>query len=288
MPKWILVGCLLISANWLLIASAFVSPAYGDTRVVALGGDITAIIYALDAEETLVGVDSTSVWPAAAQQLPNVGYVRQLSAEGILALRPTLIIANHDAGPPAVIEQLKQLGVELHVLPAEESPDGIIHKVQTIGQLVNKPKAAAKLAAQLKQQAKQLRTQVASMAQHPRTVFLMSASNAGLMVSGLNTSAHAALELAGGNNVVSAYSGYKPLSAEGLIKLKPQVLILMNTGQGEKDKQLLKLPAVSLTPAGRNQQVIVVDGQALLGFGMRTLKAASKLQKQLEQVPTGG
>jgi iron complex transport system substrate-binding protein len=75
-------------------------------RLVSVGGALTEIVYALEAQAELVGVDSTSQYPVAAQRLPSVGYARSLSLEGVLALAPTQVLATEDAGPPAVLRQL--------------------------------------------------------------------------------------------------------------------------------------------------------------------------------------
>ena len=77
-------------------------------RVVALGGDVTEIVYALGAQSSLVARDSTSQWPEAANALPDVGYLRQLNAEGILATRPTLVLASAQAQPSLALKQLEQ------------------------------------------------------------------------------------------------------------------------------------------------------------------------------------
>ena len=80
-------------------------------RIVVAGADVTEIVFALDAQDHLVGVDQTSTWPPQAQDLPRIGYVRCLSAEGILSLDPDLLIAAHDAGPDLVLQQLQRAGV---------------------------------------------------------------------------------------------------------------------------------------------------------------------------------
>lgn len=277
--------CALAALAFAGAAPALAAPAA--PRVVSLGGDITEIVYRLDAGAQLVGVDTTSVWPAQARALPNVGYVRQLGAEGLLALRPTLAIATHDAGPPAVLAQLRAAGVRIEVLPETRTPAAIAAKVRTVGALLDRAAAAATLAAGIERDAATLASRVAAMPRHPRTVFLLSAASGGLMVAGRGTAADAAVALAGGDNVVTGYQGYKPLSPEALVQLRPEVLLLMdNRGDGQAAvAELLKSPAVQQTPAGRAGCVWTVDGQALLGFGMRTVESAAALQAELAAVP---
>ncbi|MFT4047217.1 MAG: ABC transporter substrate-binding protein [Solimonas sp.] len=284
-----LLACVVLLLCGAAHAASTLSPAVkpAATRVVSLGGDITEIIYQLQAEATLVGVDVTSVWPAAAQALPQVGYVRQLGAEGILALRPTLAIATHDAGPPNVLAQLRDAGVKVEILPETRTAAAIAAKARTIGALLDRRPQAEALAADVERQARALATKVEAMPHHPRTVFLMSAASGGLMVAGRGTAAESAIALAGGDNVVTAYEGYKPLATEALVQLKPDVLLLMDSrGAGDGAvAEVQKIPAVQQTPAGRAGRVLKIDGQALLGYGARTIEAATALQARLAAVP---
>lgn len=258
--------------------------AFAADRIVSLGGDITEIVYRLGAQQALVAVDTTSVWPVEAQALPNVGYVRQLGAEGVLALRPTLVLATHDAGPPAVLEQLRGAGVRIERFEATRTAADIAAKVRRLGVLLDRREPAETLALDIEAQANDLAATVAAMPAHPRTVFLLSGASGGLMVSGRNTAADAAVKLAGGHNVVDGYEGYKPLSPEALVLLRPEVLLLMSNARGDDRvgvEDVLKLPGVAQTPAGRARRVLLVDGQGLLGFGPRTVEQAVALQREL-------
>jgi iron complex transport system substrate-binding protein len=255
-------------------------------RIVALGGDITETVYALDAQRALVGVDSTSVWPAAAHQLPDVGYVRQLAAEGVLALRPQLILATADAGPPQVITQLREAGVHIEKMPVAHTPTEVAAKVRRIGQLLGKRDAAEQLAGKLEDEYATLAGTVAAMKNHPRTLFLLSASTGSLMAAGRDTAATQAIALAGGTNAVNSFAGYKPISAEALVVLSPDVIVLMRERAGALGDVdgVLKLPGVAQTPAGRARRIVFVDGQALLGFGPRNAEREQALQRELADV----
>lgn len=275
-------------AAWLiclLIPIAHADPA-PTQRIVALGGDITETIYALDAQQHLVGVDSTSEWPLAATQLPNVGYVRQLNAEGILALRPTQIIATHDAGPATVIDQLRQAGVALKLLPPSRSPQDVMEKVQEIAALLGCDARAASLDATLSQAYATLQSRVAAMPRHPRVVFLLSAGAGNVLAAGHDTAADQAMALAGGRNAVQGYSGYKPLTAEALVAAAPDALVVMSerAESAGNIETILALPGVAQTPAGKRRQITFVDGQALLGFGPRNADSELALQGKLAAV----
>jgi iron complex transport system substrate-binding protein len=272
------VAALLV---YLLIPAAHADSA--PQRVVALGGDITETIYALNAQQHLVGVDSTSEWPAEAKKLPNVGYVRQLNAEGILALRPTQVIATHDAGPDTVINQLRQAGVSVELLPPSRAPQDVLAKVRQIGHLLGGDAQADALDARLTQSYATLQSRVAAMAQHPRLVFLLSAGAGHFLAAGRETAADRAIALAGGSNAIQGYNGYKPLSAEALVAAAPDVLVVMSEradGAGDIEG-VLALPGMAQTPAGKHKQILFVDGQALLGFGPRNADSELALQSKL-------
>lgn len=271
----------------LLLAFAVALPglswAASPERIVSLGGDITETIYALDAQSSLVGVDSTSEWPAATRALPDVGYVRQLAAEGVLSLRPQLIIATHDAGPPPVLAQLRSAGVRIETLPVTYTPDEVVAKVRSIGHLLGKDGEASRLADKLQAQYGELTKTVAAMPGHPRAIFMMSAGGGSPLLAGKDTAATHAIALAGGVNVVDSYTGYKPVSAEAMAALAPEVIVLMRERADMLGgiEGVLKLPGIALTPAGKARRVILVDGQALLGFGPRNAEQELVLQREL-------
>lgn len=272
--------CLLGSMAWVVHA--------GDApvRVVALGGDITEIVYALDAQNQLVGVDSTSLWPEAATKLPDVGYVRQLAAEGVLSLHPQLILATHDAGPATVVTQLHDAGVRIVSMPVTRTPETVVAKVRQVGAALDRESAANALAAKLQAQYADLFKAVAAMPRHPRVVFLMSAGEGGPKAAGKDTAADSAITLAGGVNAGQDFTGYKAVSPEALAGLAPDVILLMRERENDVGgvDGVLKLPGIAMTPAGRARRIVFVDGQALLGFGPRNAEHEQALQRTLVAV----
>ncbi len=103
-------------------------------RIVAIGGAITEILYALGFEDRLAGVDTTSLYPPAAlRDKPNVGYMRQLSAEGVLGLNPSLVLAMQGSGPKETIEILEAAKVPLVMVPETFSEQGLLDKIALVG-----------------------------------------------------------------------------------------------------------------------------------------------------------
>jgi iron complex transport system substrate-binding protein len=255
-------------------------------RLISIGGALTEIIYLLKADTELVGVDTTSIYPTAATRLPNIGYARSLSSEGILALRPTQLIATEDAGPPIVLRQIVDAGIPLSILPSGHQFIDVINRVRTIGRLVHKTDAAEVLASRLLLQWSNTQKRVAnSKLNSTRVLFILSQNPSQLMVGGEKTSAAAMIAYAGARNAISGLSGFKPLTPEAVIAANPDVLLL--TDQGMKAVGgiggVLRFPGISQTRAGKEQKVVSLEAMYLLGFGPRMPLAAAELNLLLQQ-----
>ena len=169
----------------LLILPAFAQQS--DTGVtadvVSIDGALTEIIYQLGAEQRLAAVDTTSVYPEAATQLPQVGYMRQLSAEGILSVKPSLVIASRDAGPESVFEQIQAAGVRVVRIKTADSVDGVAEKIRQVADALNMSAQGDALAVQVTAQSQQVLAQLPADKQ-PATLFLLGAGGRGLMAAG--------------------------------------------------------------------------------------------------------
>jgi len=100
------------------------------SRIIIAGGSITEIIYFIGVEDNIIGLDVTSVYPEQTKEFPSIGYVRNLSAEGVLSMNPSLVLGEDDMGPPAVIKQIMKTSVDLRIIPEQHNADGIIKKIQ--------------------------------------------------------------------------------------------------------------------------------------------------------------
>ena len=255
-------------------------------RLVSVGGALTEIVYALDAQAELVGVDTTSTYPEAVRQLPSVGYARTLSAEGILALAPTQVIVSDEAGPPAVLRQITAAGVPLTQLAARHRFEGVLERVQRLGELTGRPHAAQALNQRLQQEWQAARRQIDGRSGAPvRALFILAHNPAQVMVSGRDTQADAMLAYAGAVNVIHQFNGYKPLSAEAVIAARPDVVVLTDQGLQASGgiSGVLRLPGLTQTPAGRAQRIVALDAMFLLGFGPRLPAAVQALDLALRK-----
>lgn len=266
-----------------MLVAAWSSAAAAQERIVSVGGALTEIVYALGQGHRLVAVDGTSQYPAAADELPDVGYVRSLSAEPILALGPDLVLAVADSGPPAVLDQLRAAGVRVETIGNVPSPAGIGAKVRAVGGLLGVPDEAERLAARIEAELAGLAAAVAATTARPGVLFLMSAGKGPPMTAGRDTAADAMIALAGGRNVLAGFAGYKPLAPEAAVAARPEIVLAMKQTVAAMGgpAAVLGLPGLAATPAGAAGRLVAMDGMLLLGFGPRTPAALRELARAL-------
>jgi iron complex transport system substrate-binding protein len=260
------------------------SVVQAEERLLTIGGAITETIYDLGLGSQVVAVDSSSLYPEAATKLPQVGYERTLSAEGVLGLRPSLILATSDAGPKEVTEQIRNAGVKFVSIQADPGVEGAKRKIQAIADAVGKSAAGKEMIAKIDAQMAAL-PPAKPIAQRPKILFIYARGGGTLNVSGTGTAAHAMIEAAGGRNAVTEYKNYQPLTAESAVRAAPDIILLTSRGLesiGGID-QLLKSPGLAETPAGRARRVVAMDDLKLLGFGPRTGEAVAELTAELQK-----
>lgn len=252
-------------------------------RVVAVGGAVTEIVYALGAQGRLVGADSTSTHPEAAKALPRVGYMRQLSAEGVLSLRPDLVLVTTDAGPPEALAQIERAGVRVVRLPVQHSMESLLANVGTVAGAMGLEAQGASLVKALQGKWQAFRATAGQGGRPARVLFVLSHGGGAPLVSGRDTAADAMITLAGAVNAMSSFQGYRPLTPESAIAAAPDVILVTREGLeavGGKAR-LLGLGGLSMTPAGKSGRVVALDALYLLGFGPRLPDAVAELSSKL-------
>jgi iron complex transport system substrate-binding protein len=250
-------------------------------RIVSVGSAVTETVFALGAGDLVVGVDTSSLFPEAATKRPQVGYQRTLAAEGLLTLKPSLVLAAGEAGPPAVLEQLRGAGVRIEVMPLDPTVEGAKARITKIAALLGLSPGVA--LAELETDLGQARELVGKATTRPRVLVFYARGTNTVHVFGKKTSADAMLALAGADNAIAELEGSKALTAEAIISAKPDILLLPTRGLESLGgvEGLLKVPGVAETPAGKARRVLTMDDLLLLGFGPRTGKAALELASKL-------
>lgn len=256
-------------------------------RLVTVSGAITEVVYLLGAQEQLVGTDTTSLFPFAAQKTPKVGYMRQLSAEGLLSLKPDAVIATTEAGPPVVIDQIRSAGVKVELVEADHSWAEVRRKVAVVGRAAAREAQARELLARLDAEWASVLQGVGKLhGKKPRVLFILSHS-ASPQVAGEQTGADALIRFFGGHNVMSGFKGYRPMTAEAMAMAAPDVILTSTQGieaLGGVD-QLWARPELALTPAFKRRTspgaLIHMDALQLLGFGPRLPQTVRELHARV-------
>lgn len=259
-------------------------PVNDASRIVSIGGAVTEILYALGKDKSVVGIDTTSLYPSRAPaEKPSVGYMRQLSAEGVLGLKPSLILAIEGAGPKDTLAVLQSAGVPLVVVPDSFSGDGIVEKIRTIAQATSAKERGECIVEQVRADLETLDKLEAGIAKPKRVMFVLSFVSGKAMVSGTKTAADGIIRMAGGENAIGAYEGYKQISDEAIIAAKPDVVMTMERGGPGTvtSDAVFAHPAFAATPAAANRAFLSMEGLYLLGFGPRSARAARDLALSL-------
>lgn len=274
---------LLISAGMAGAGSAADKGNPEAKRIVSIGGTITEILYDLGAQDRIVARDSTSFFPADANSKPDVGYMRALSAEGILGQKPDLILMEEGSGPPPVLEILKASEVPMVVIPTPPDAAKIGQKIRDVGAAAGLSDKADALATKTENDLKSVAADVAKIAGDKKKVlFVLSVSNGRLIAGGADTEAGAIIEMAGGINAAPTINGYKPLSDEAVIAAAPDVILSMSRGDHAiTAEEMFALPSMQTTPAAASKALVSMDGLLLLGFGPRTPEAARALAAKI-------
>lgn len=269
---------------WLAAGLAVASlPAAAADRIVSIGGSVTEILFALGLGDRILATDTTSTYPAGADALPKVGYMRTLAAEPIVSLAPDLVIAVDHAGPRAILDQVAAAGVPMAVVPDEPTVAGVADKIEKVAVAVGAEARGYELADAVTRDFSRLEAALAQDPERPRVLYVLSVSSGAPLAAGEGTAADGMIALAGGRNAIEGYEGYKPLSPESAVALEPDLVVVASHALpllGGLDG-LAARPDLGLIPAVKEGRVVAMDANYLLGFGPRAAQAARELAAHL-------
>lgn len=252
-----------------------------EKRIVSLNGSVTEIIYAVGSQKELIGVDVTSTYPAAAEKLTNLGHVRKLALESLLALNPTHVVMLADEVSPDLKSKLEQAKIELVTFKHPNSIEDAKSLVKEVAKWLGKAHASAAIVSKIDADIKKL----TKLTKKPKVLFVYARGAGTLMVAGENTPLEKMIVLAGGENAGKGFTDFKPLTSESVIAANPDVILMFTSGaQSLGPDGIFNVPGVSATNAGKNKALIQMDGQLLSGFGPRVGEALTQLNKEFKKV----
>ncbi|MBQ4836169.1 MULTISPECIES: heme/hemin ABC transporter substrate-binding protein [Pseudoalteromonas] len=254
----------------LLMLNSFMANA---ERLVVAGGTITDIVYALNAGDKVVAVDTSSTWPPKAAALPKVGYYRDLAAEGILSQKPTMILTLEGAGRPEVLTQIKSTGVPVHHYDKPDKVDDLYTLINQVAKELKKEHQAATLIKSLKSQLPEK-----PKPSNTKALFILSAGERGVMVAGKETVPEVLFNYTGIKNIAT-HNGFKPINRESMLVANPDFIIAPSHvvyGAGGPEK-FCNQAALALIPAAKECRLLVMDSLMALGMTTRLPEAIAKL-----------
>lgn len=262
-------------------------------RIVTTDGALTEMVYALGKGDQVIAADASAYWPISVKKKPNIGYVRNLSAEGILSVKPGLLINSTEAGPPNVIQQLRASGTPMVDVTDEHAGDmfkNIPAQLRQVGKILNAEAKANELAAAVEADLKMAREMGQKKGQQETVLFIFNHSGR-FTVGGKDTPAHDMIELVGLKNAAEGVCKWKPLSPESLLTLNPDWVIIADSGKLNREAALKALSdnGWDKTKAGQKQRLVMVNSIKFLGKGPRVGVAALELIKAIypdEEVPS--
>ncbi|HEY9272417.1 hemin ABC transporter substrate-binding protein [Achromobacter sp.] len=274
MKKW-----LAVAAGWALAFSVHAAPP---ARVVTLGGSVTEIVYQLGQGDKLVGDDLSSLYPEAATKLPRVGYYRAVPVEGVLSLKPDLVLASEQAGPPDALKRLADVGLRVVTVSDAPSVDSLKSRIRGVADALGVAPAGERMVEEV---TRELARAEAVPATRARALLLINRTGSP-QGAGRDTAANEVMHLAGLVNVLQDQQGYKPLSAEALGALAPDLIVVTQASldAGGGMEAFLRMPGIASTQAAAKRRIVVMDDLLILGMGPRLPLALTQLKQEVAHV----
>ena len=256
------------------------------TRIVCVSKQINEYIYALGAEQDLVAVDLSSTYPEKIKQLPNVGYHRALSAEGIISMKPTVVLHDGNIAPAAVIEQVKKVGIPLLEMHAGNGADSAKILMRQVAVYFHKEAAADSI---IKKWDADMATALTDVGKNtgkikPRILIIHYGRAANIYLAMTKSStANQIIEWAGGVNAIDSVGDMARTNAEMIAKSAPDIIIATDFGFDKfgSANKFKEMPGVSLTPAAKNNRIYRIEENEIVYFGPRTPGVVNKVTEMI-------
>jgi len=245
------------------------------SRIVPLSGDVAEIIYDLGLAGNVVGTDVSAVYPEGEwDSLPKIGFERQLAAEGILSLNPTVVIGKEQAGPPTVLDQIRAAGIPVVIVAEPQTIEAPASKIRTVAAALGLEEVGEALANKTQAEIDAAIARAQTATSNPTVMFLYVRGGGTQLIGGEGSVADAMIEAAGGVDAGSAagIAYFMPVTAEAIVAAAAEFILLPKSGVDSIGglEAVLQIPGVAETPAAQNDRILVFDDLLLLGMTPRT------------------
>ena len=254
-------------------------------RVITIGGCVTETVFALEMGQNVVAVDISSSIPNKVTQLPQVGYIRGISTEGILSMNPDKILTTTEMGPPKVVQQLKDAGINLKIFNAPKNYDDILSLIDDVATFLD----VSKKGEQLKSELIELNNQINELKlDKPKIVFFMSPALGSYNAAGNGTRADYLINYIGGENIfTNDFKRYRKVSKEDIIKYNPDIILTGYVRELNK-KEVVDIfknsDEFQSVAAIKNNQLYGVSVGEVLNFGPSFVNTSLNLIKKINTV----
>ena len=261
----------------------------GGPRIVSLTEGLTETLFALGLGDRVVGRDISSTLSDAAD-LPIVTTDHEVNPEAVLAVRPTIVLADEDSGPQTALDQLQEIGIRIEIVPKAVTIEDIVVRFQNVARIFGVEDRAARVT-------ERIESDLAGIEDLPdqdvRVAFLYLRGPAGVyLIGGPGSGPDSIIDAAGGADAGTAIgltAAFTPLTPEAIVEAAPDIILVTTTGYDSVSgiDGVLGLAGVGQTPAGRNRRIITAEDGLLFSFGPRTPELVRNLHDEIERLMAG-
>lgn len=251
-------------------------------RVVCVSKQINEFVFDIGAQSHLVARDLTSIFPPQIRKLPSVGYHRALSAEGIISMRPSVLLTDGNVGPEPVLAQVRSVGIPVETMEPGKTPETAQELMLRLGAYFGREAAAKTVVARWRAEMKPALAAMARYAAGPKPRVLMI--HFGQIVNNYlgvtrGSTADQIITWAGGVNALDQMGGMSRLTPEIIARSAPDIIIATDVGFDRygSPAKFRELPGVALTPAAKSLRIHRIDETEIMYFGPRTPAALRKI-----------
>ena len=241
-------------------------------RIVSVAPAITEMVYALDAEDKLVGRTDYCDYPEEVSEIESVGAIIPPDIEKIMSLEPDLVITSTHFDEENA-EKLRQIGIPVIELFEEFNVEGVYDMLETLGVVLNKQEVADDIVEDMKTTISEVQKKVAGL-EEPTVYYVVGYGEYGDFSAPENTFVGQLIKLAGGKDIVPASDSWS-YSLEALLEADPDIIIVRN---GDKEG-FMTTPGYDQLTAVKENHVYEIDNNLLDRQGNRNAEGVLELAK---------